>query len=476
MEDQEPNYIVSKVRLKDSDKGGEFRPFIIDYKSNPSLRTIVKAFANSGEIKVGYSTIIKGKGIQHPTLKRKSLYLTGGSLRDHLKNQTVVEYDCATDASPDEIRMILSTEAADLKEVKPLIEDIEILSKYKSLPEIEGKKKVFFASRWDSEGHEMEFTVMVDSQKIFISTFNKNTKNRMLIPKKRVFATTPEEDAQSRDLTINALYLALKNDEGENTELIDPLGGIFDLKNGKIVLISEREQPFEKDPYLPYRIANLSARYAFDKKIPADINEKIRNYDHSNYDEDKKVLKRYYISAVENINIPTQDYINNLIHSHLVKHIFPDCVIEHPTADLTNNRILATGYILQKNMAGHVANVLEKMGWSKHDIENITKFIKLAQFCRGNFINPSLLYDFFAKPFTMPNSTIKTFLQIMNCSEIYDKIFTHDFTNVMRKYVDYQGSREVNPLYTKFLGRVPRTDEFEDIRKKLFDAEVKKIV
>ncbi len=476
MEDQEPNYIVSKVRLKDSDKGGEFRPFIIDYKSNPSLRTIVKAFANSGEIKVGYSTIIKGKGIQHPTLKRKSLYLTGGSLRDHLKNQTVVEYDCATDASPDEIRMILSTEAADLKEVKPLIEDIEILSKYKSLPEIEGKKKVFFASRWDSEGHEMEFTVMVDSQKIFISTFNKNTKNRMLIPKKRVFATTPEEDAQSRDLTINALYLALKNDEGENTELIDPLGGIFDLKNGKIVLISEREQPFEKDPYLPYRIANLSARYAFDKKIPADINEKIRNYDHSNYDEDKKVLKRYYISAVENINIPTQDYINNLIHSHLVKHIFPDCVIEHPTADLTNNRILATGYILQKNMAGHVANVLEKMGWSKHDIENITKFIKLAQFCRGNFINPSLLYDLFAKPFTMPNSTIKTFLQIMNCSEIYDKIFTHDFTNVMRKYVDYQGSREVNPLYTKFLGRVPRTDEFEDIRKKLFDAEVKKIV
>lgn len=476
MEDQEPNYIVSKVRLKDSDKGGEFRPFIIDYKSNPSLRTIVKAFANSGEIKVGYSTIIKGKGIQHPTLKRKSLYLTGGSLRDHLKNQTVVEYDCATDASPDEIRMILSTEAADLKEVKPLIEDIEILSKYKSLPEIEGKKKVFFASRWDSEGHEMEFTVMVDSQKIFISTFNKNTKNRMLIPKKRVFATTPEEDAQSRDLTINALYLALKNDEGENTELIDPLGGIFDLKNGKIVLISEREQPFEKDPYLPYRIANLSARYAFDKKIPADINEKIRNYDHSNYDEDKKVLKRYYISAVENINIPTQDYINNLIHSHLVKHIFPDCVIEHPTTDLTNNRILATGYILQKNMASHVANVLEKMGWSKHDVENITKFIKLAQFCRGNFINPSLLYDFFAKPFTMPNSTIKTFLQIMNCSEIYDKIFTHDFTNVMRKYVDYQGSREVNPLYTKFLGRVPRTDEFEDIRKKLFDAEVKKIV
>lgn len=476
MEEQEPNYIVSKVRLKNADKGGEFRPFLIDYKSNPSLRTIVKAFNNSGEIKVGYSTIIKGKGIQHPTLKRKSLYLTGGSLRDHLKNQTVVEYDCVTDASPDEIRMILSTNEADLKEVKPLTEDIEIIGKYKNLPEIEGKKKVFFASRWDSEGQEMEFTVIVDSQKIYVSTFNLNTKNRMLIPKKRAFAVSPEEDALSRDLTINALYLALKSDEGENTELIDPLGGIFDLKNGKIVLISDKSQPFEKDPYLPYRIANLAARYANDKKIPSDINEKIRGYNHESYDEDKKVLKRYYISAVENINIPTQDYINNLINSHLIKYIFPNCVIEHPIADLTNNRILATGYTLQKNMSIHVTHVLEKMGWSKHDIENITKFVKLAQFCRGNFINPSLIYDFFAKPFTMPNSTIKNFLQIMNCTEIYDKIFTHDFSNVMRKYVDDNGHREVNPLYSKFLGRVPRTDEFEDIRKKIFDAEVKKIV
>lgn len=476
MEEQEPNYIVSKVRLKDTDKGGEFRPFLIDYKSNPSLRTIVKAFNNSGEIKVGYSTIIKGKGIQHPTLKRKSLYLTGGSLRDHLKNQTVVEYDCVTDASPDEIRMILSTNEADLKEVKPLTEDIEIIGKYKNLPEIEGKKKVFFASRWDSEGQEMEFTVIVEGQKIYVSTFNLNTKNRMLIPKKRAFAVSPEEDALSRDLTINALYLALKSDEGENTELIDPLGGIFDLKNGKIVLISNKSQPFEKDPYMPYRIANLAARYANDKKIPSDINEKIRDYNHESYDEDKKVLKRYYISAVENINIPTQDYINNLINSHLIKYIFPNCVIEHPTADLTNNRILVTGYTLQKNMPVHVAHVLEKMGWSKHDIENITKFVKLAQFCRGNFINPSLIYDFFAKPFTMPNSTIKNFLQIMNCTEIYDKIFTHDFSNVMRKYIDDNGHREVNPLYSKLLGRVPRTDEFEDIRKKLFDAEVKKIV
>ena len=475
-EEQEPNYIVSKVRLKDNDKSGEFRPFIVNYMSNPVLKSVIKAFGNSGEIKLGYSTIQKGKGILHPTLKRKSLYLTGGSLRDHLKNQTVLEYDCVTDASPDEIRMILKSRSAELKEVKPLSDDIQILSNYQNLEEMEGKKRVFFASRWDAEGDEMEFTVMIDGQKIYISTFSFNSKNRMLTPKKRSFATSPEEDARSRDLTINALYINLKNDDGENSELIDPLGGVFDLKNGKIALISEKEKPFEKDPYLPYRIANLAARYAFNKKIPDDINQKIKEYDHSNYEEDKKVLKRYYLAAVENINIPTDSYISNLIHSHLIKQLFPDSVIQHPSTQLPNNKILVTGYILQKNMPMKTAKMLEEMGWSKNDVENIIKFMKLAQFCSSNFLNPNLIYDFFSKPFTMPNSTIKSFLQLINCSELYDKVFTHDFSDIMRKYVENEGRREVNPLYVSFLVRTPRTDEFEDVRKQLFSREVLKII
>lgn len=475
-EDQDPNYIVSKVRLKDNDKSGEFRPFIVDYKSHPNLKSVIKAFTNSGEIKLGFSTIQKGKGIQHPTMKRKSLYLTGGSLRDHLKNQTVAEYDCVTDASPDEIRMILKSRVADLREVKPLSDDIQILSNYQNLEEMEGKKRVFFASRWDGDGEEMEFTVIIDGQKIYIGTFCFNSKNRMLTPKKRAFATSPEEDAHSRDLTINALYISLKNDDGENSELIDPLGGVFDLKNGKIALVSEKEKPFEKDPYLPYRIANLSARYAFNKKIPEDIIQKIKDYDHSNYEEDKKALKRYYLAAVENINIPTDSYINNLIQSHLIKQIFPDSVVEHPIEQLTNNKILVTAYVLQKNMPMKTAKMLEDMGWSKHDIENITKFMKLAQFCNGKFLNPHLIYDFFAKPFTMPNSTIKNFLQVLHCSDLYDKVFTHDFSDIMRKYVDHEGRREVNPLYSNFLGRTPRTDEFEDVRKHLFNREIQKLV
>ena len=474
-EDNGVHHIVSKVRLKENDKNHEFRPLIVDYKSNPSLRGIVKAFTNSNQIKLGYSTVVKGKGIQEPTMKRKSLYLTGGSLRDHLKNQTVVEYDCATDASPDEIRMILSTNFADLVEVKPKTHDLEILAHYKKLPDGENKKRIFYASRWDSEQKEMEFTAEIDGQKTFIATFNLNPKNRMLTPKKRMFATTPEEDSQNRDLTINALYLNLKNDEGENAELLDPQGGVFDLKNGKIVLITEKESPFDKDPYLPYRIAYTAARYASDKKIPPSILTKIHNFEHEHH-EDKMLLKRYYIAAIENINVATDAYIDNLINSHLIKKIFPDCVITHPVADLPNNKILATAYILQENLGSKIAQVLEMRGWSKIDIENIVKFAKLARFCENNYLNPSLIYDFFSKPFSMPNSYIKNFLQVIKCPELYDKVFMHDFSKIMKKYVEHDGQRFVNPIYKQAFGRAPRPDEMEEVRKKLFAHEVKKLL
>lgn len=474
-EDTDIHHIVSKIRLKENDKTGEFRPFVVDYKSNPTLRSIVKAFANSSNIKLGYSTIVKGKGIQEPTMKRKSLYLTGGSLRDHLKNQTLVEYDCATDASPDEIRMILSTPFADLKEVKPKTDDIEILSKYKSFPDMDGKKRVFYVSRWDAENKEMEFTVEIDGQKCFISTFNLNPKNRMLTPKRRHFATTPEEDARSRDLTINSLYLNLKNDEGENSEILDPNGGAFDLKNGKIVLVSEKEAPFEKDPYLPYRIAYTSARYAADKKIPPSILVKIRDYTHGQ-NEDKMSLKRYYIAAIENINVPTDAYIDNLINSHLVKRIFPDLIITHPISDLPNNKILATAFILQDNVGSKIAEVLEMRGWSKHDVENIVKFAKLARFCKNKYVNPLLIYDFFNKPNSMPNSYIKQFLQLLGCEELYDLVFMQDMSHIMKKYVDEDGVRKVNHLYSSVLGRAPRPDEMEEVRKKLFSHEIKNIL
>lgn len=474
-ETKEDDFITAKFRLKDNDKNGEFRPLVIDYKSHPALKGIVKAFNNSNTIPTGLATIVKDKGIQKPTMKGKDVYLTGGALRDHLKNKMIDEYDLATNASPDEIRAILRTDDADLTEVKPPKADIQVMAKYKNLPDMEHRKKVFYASRWDSDHHEMEFTIVIDGKKSYLATFNLNNKNRMLTPKKRVFVTTPEEDSKSRDITINALYLKLKTDDGENGELLDPHGGMFDLKAGRIVLVKNSHDPLAKDPYLPFRLANVSARFSFDKKIPKDILDMIKE-SKGKFEYDNHVLKRYYLGAIENPDVPVDYYLKNLIDAEIASAIFPDCVISDPANNIPNSKIIATAFILQKNMPSKVEHTLNINGWSKTDIENIVKFIKLAHFCNSNYINPHLIYDFFSKPFGMPNHNIKQFLDLMKKSEIYEKVFAHDFADIMKKYVDNGGRREINPEYVRFLGRVPRTDELESVREKLFDREIKKIL
>jgi tRNA nucleotidyltransferase (CCA-adding enzyme) len=71
------------------------------------------------------------------------------------------------------------------------------------------------------------------------------------------FATpdvTLEEDLRRRDLTINAMA------RGENDELIDPYGGLADLREGVLRHVSEA---FAEDPLRVLRAARFAARFGF---------------------------------------------------------------------------------------------------------------------------------------------------------------------------------------------------------------------
>ena len=129
MENKKPHKdeaLISKIRLKENERNGDFRPLVVSHLSNSAIKCIIDGFENSKEIDLGYSTIIKDKGMTKPTLKKKTIYLTGGSLRDHLKNKTFDTYDCSTDASPDEIRLILKSPYCNLVEVQPETDDIQV--------------------------------------------------------------------------------------------------------------------------------------------------------------------------------------------------------------------------------------------------------------------------------------------------------------------------------------------------------------
>lgn len=474
MAEEDIRSIVSKVRLKDSDDNGEFRPFIVNFKSNPALKNIIKSFNQSNEIKLGYSTIQKDKGIIEPTMKRKNLFLTGGALRDHLKNKAFYNYDCVTDASPDEIRKILLSPLNQLVEVKPDTHDIELLEKYKKLPDRGQRKKFFAASRWDKEGHEIELCAEIDGQKVFISPFSLHTKDRMVSPPQRSFATSMEEDAKTRDLTMNALYLKLKNDDGENAELSDPEGGIHDLKNGDIRLIQSSEKTFDKDPYLPFRICLIAARYSPDHKVPENVLYKIKRLE--GIKVDPKSLKRILLSGLNNPDVPVFYFIKNLHDCNLIQHIFPHMHVEHPTYDLPNNKIVTIAYLLQKNDVETVKNMLVSRGFAHIDVENICKLVSLAKFSKNNIVVPELIYDIFTKPFNLPNTKIKEFLKLIGKERVFDTLFTGDLDEVLKKYVGTENSRQVNPMYVKMMGKALRPDELEDARKTVFHHKVHKLM
>lgn len=474
MKDEKNTDIVSKVRLKDSDDNGEFRPFVVNYKSNPILKNIIKAFNVSNQVKLGYSTITKDKGIVEPTLKRKNIYLTGGALRDHLKNKSFTNYDCVTEASPDEIRKILQLKFLNLDEVRPDTHDIEIVTKYKKLSEKGQKKKCFYASRWDQAGHEIELTVEIDGQKVFITPFSFHVKDRMVSPFKRDFATTIEEDAKTRDLTINALYLKLKNDDGENGELSDPEGGIHDLKNGKITIIGSTDKLFAKDPYLPFRICLLAARYSPDKKVPEEIESKIKKMADVKFDP--KSLKRIYLSAISNIDIPAFYYIKNLEDCGLLQKLFPHMHFASSDLNLPSNKILATAFILHKNEPEAVRNSLVSRGFSTLDADNISNLIKLAHFSATSIIRPDMIYEIFTKPFNLSNSKIKEFMKMIGKQDVYDKLFDGKLDDVVRKYVEKNDVRQINPLYIKHMGKTLRPDELEPARKHIFHHKVHELM
>jgi hypothetical protein len=87
-EAKEPSFITSKIKLQKEGGSKEFAPFTINKNTHSNLRPIIKAFLTSNQVGVGYTTIDKSKGEVEPQLKKKSLYLTGGAVRDHLRSKT----------------------------------------------------------------------------------------------------------------------------------------------------------------------------------------------------------------------------------------------------------------------------------------------------------------------------------------------------------------------------------------------------
>ncbi len=149
-------------------------------------------------------------------------YLAGGCVRDRLLGQIPKDYDIATDAKPDQI--------------------------LKLYPKADAIGAHFGVILVKLQGHHIE-----------VATFRSDGSYTDGRRPDTIAFTSPEEDAQRRDFSINGLFLDPKTDQ-----IIDHVGGQADLKARKLRAIGEPLARFQEDYLRMLRAIRFAARFGFE--------------------------------------------------------------------------------------------------------------------------------------------------------------------------------------------------------------------
>ena len=149
-------------------------------------------------------------------------YLVGGCVRDILLGREPVDYDVATDATPERILELFPGSLA--------------------------------------VGAKFGVVVIIDeSAQVEVATFRSDigySDGRH--PDRVEFTPSPEQDVQRRDFTINGLLL-----DPFSNEVLDFVGGQKDLKAGIIRAIGNPAQRFQEDKLRMVRAVRFAARFRY---------------------------------------------------------------------------------------------------------------------------------------------------------------------------------------------------------------------
>jgi poly(A) polymerase len=158
------------------------------------------------------------------TLRRNGYeaLLAGGCVRDSLLGREAIDYDVATDATPEQVIAVFP-------------ESIAIGAQF-GVVQVPG------------EGFKVE-----------VATFRLDVGySDGRHPDGVIYARTPKEDVQRRDFTINGLLM--RHDTGE---VLDFVGGQADLENRVIRAIGEADRRFAEDKLRLMRAVRFAARFGF---------------------------------------------------------------------------------------------------------------------------------------------------------------------------------------------------------------------
>jgi tRNA nucleotidyltransferase/poly(A) polymerase len=354
-------------------KDNGFKPFIVTddnrnpaYPSNKNLAPIVRAFQDSKKVKV-YNSISKDGEAKPHTLGSKTLYMVGGAVRDHLKGKTPHDIDLATDASPDEIRMILSDNG-----FKELHKDRSGASSPDG--------KVFYVKGKDKAGTDFVFGVKVGGQEFELATFRKDSHGSDgRFPDQMSFGGHAD-DAARRDLTINSLYLLLNNPDGPNNQITDFHGGVHDLEGGNVKFVGKAEDRLEEDLLRALRYARFAARFGggkIDPEVAKKIKEvapKIRNV------ISPERIQQEFVKGLENDDTDPVKLVQIYKQLGLLEVVFPGMSIKLDTLEdypKDRDRAVVVASLLRGNHPSVIEKALREGKWKNEDITRVAFLHKI---------------------------------------------------------------------------------------------------
>ncbi|MCB9729147.1 MAG: polynucleotide adenylyltransferase PcnB [Deltaproteobacteria bacterium] len=155
-------------------------------------------------------------------------YLVGGCVRDALLGREPKDYDIATSATPDELRSLFGRRC-------------RLIGRRFKLAHVRAGAKIFEVATF--RGRPEDQDVQDDSGFVVrANTFG-----------------SPEEDAVSRDFTMNGLFY-----DPFARRLHDHVGGLDDIRARRIRTIGDAEQRFREDPVRILRAVKFAGRLALD--------------------------------------------------------------------------------------------------------------------------------------------------------------------------------------------------------------------
>ncbi|MES9852527.1 MAG: polynucleotide adenylyltransferase PcnB [Candidatus Thiodiazotropha sp. L084R] len=157
-------------------------------------------------------------------------YLVGGGVRDLLLGREPKDFDVATNALPEEVKEVFS--------------NCRLIGRRFRLAHVHFGREIIEVATFRSNRKESD------------DEGDRHMENGRIL-RDNVYGTL-EEDAQRRDLTINALYYSV-----DNFSVVDFANGMSDLQQGIIRLLGDVESRYREDPVRLLRAIRFAAKLGF---------------------------------------------------------------------------------------------------------------------------------------------------------------------------------------------------------------------